>query len=38
MNQGASTIYMFIYMYIQGLFLGTSVTGFFYGTPSAIGN
>jgi hypothetical protein len=25
-------------MYIQGIFLGTSATGFFYGTASAIGN
>jgi hypothetical protein len=29
---------MFIYTYIEGLFLGTSASGFFYGTPKAIGN
>ena len=29
---------MFIYSYIQVLFLGTSASGFFYGTPKAIGN
>jgi hypothetical protein len=25
-------------MYIQGIFTGMSATGFFYGTPQAIGN
>ena len=38
LSQGTSAVYMFCYMYIQGIFLGTSATGFFYGTASAIGN
>ena len=29
---------MFISYYIQGIFLGTSSRGYFYGTPYAIGN
>jgi hypothetical protein len=29
---------MFIYTCIEAFFLGTSASGFFYGTPKAIGN